>query len=62
MGKERIRSTTVVAVKRNGHVAMAGDGQVTAGNTVVKGNARKVRKIVAYRKNASEAGSASSCC
>lgn len=45
MGKERIRSTTVVAVKRNGHVAMAGDGQVTAGNTVMKGNARKVRKI-----------------
>jgi len=41
----KIRSTTVVAVKRNGHVAMAGDGQVTAGNTVVKGNARKVRKI-----------------
>ena len=41
----KIRSTTVVAVKRNGHVAMAGDGQVTAGNTVVKGNARKVRRI-----------------
>ncbi|MCR5725668.1 MAG: ATP-dependent protease subunit HslV [Treponema sp.] len=42
---EKIRSTTVVAVRRNGKVAMAGDGQVTAGNTVVKGNARKVRKI-----------------
>ncbi len=42
---EKIRSTTVIAVKRNGQVAMAGDGQVTAGNTVVKGNARKVRKI-----------------
>ena len=42
---ETIRSTTVIAVKRNGQVAMAGDGQVTAGNTVVKGNARKVRKI-----------------
>lgn len=41
----KIRSTTVVAVRRNGKVAMAGDGQVTAGNTVVKGNARKVRKI-----------------
>ena len=41
----KIRSTTVIAVKRNGRVAMAGDGQVTAGNTVVKGNARKVRKI-----------------
>ena len=48
MGKHddvRIRSTTVIAVKRNGAVAMAGDGQVTAGNTVVKGNARKVRRI-----------------
>ncbi len=42
---EKIRSTTVIAVKRNGHVAMAGDGQVTAGNTIMKGNARKVRKI-----------------
>ena len=45
MSEEKIRSTTVIAVKRNGHVAMAGDGQVTAGNTIVKGNARKVRKI-----------------
>ncbi len=48
MGKDnetRIRSTTVIAVKRDGSVAMAGDGQVTAGNTVVKGNARKVRRI-----------------
>ena len=44
-GKVRIRSTTVVAVRRNGKVAMAGDGQVTLGNTVCKGNARKVRKI-----------------
>ena len=43
--EEKIRSTTVLAVKRNGKVAMAGDGQVTAGNTVVKGNAHKVRKI-----------------
>lgn len=42
---EKIRSTTVVAVRRDGRVAMAGDGQVTAGNTVVKGNAHKVRSI-----------------
>lgn len=41
----RIRSTTVIAVKKDGKVAMAGDGQVTLGNTVCKGNARKVRKI-----------------
>ncbi len=42
---EKIRSTTVIAVKRGDHVAMAGDGQVTMGNTVMKGNARKVRRI-----------------
>ena len=45
MAARKIHSTTVIAVRRNGKVAMAGDGQVTAGNTVVKGNARKVRKI-----------------
>lgn len=43
--QRKIRSTTVIAVRKNGKVAIAGDGQVTAGNTVVKGNARKVRKI-----------------
>ena len=43
--RPKIRSTTVIAVRRNGKVAMAGDGQVTLGNTVCKGNARKVRKI-----------------
>lgn len=41
----RIRSTTIIAVQRNGQVAMAGDGQVSMGNAVVKGNARKVRTI-----------------
>lgn len=39
------RGTTIIAVKHNGSVAMAGDGQVTLGNTVMKGTARKVRKI-----------------
>ncbi|WP_059369633.1 ATP-dependent protease subunit HslV [Treponema endosymbiont of Eucomonympha sp.] len=43
--KTQIRSTTVIAVKRNGKVAMAGDGQVTMGETVMKGNARKVRRL-----------------
>jgi ATP-dependent HslUV protease subunit HslV len=43
--ENKIRSTTVIAVKKGDQVAMAGDGQVTAGNTVVKGNARKVRRI-----------------
>ncbi len=42
---KRIRSTTVIAVRRNGKVAMAGDGQVTMGETVMKPNAKKVRKI-----------------
>jgi ATP-dependent HslUV protease subunit HslV len=41
----RIRSTTVLLVRRDGQVAMAGDGQVTLGETVIKGNARKVRRI-----------------
>lgn len=41
----RIRSTTVLLVKRDGKIAMAGDGQVTLGDTVIKGNARKVRRI-----------------
>ncbi len=43
--KEKIRSTTVIAVRRNGKVAMAGDGQVSMGNTIMKGNAKKVRTI-----------------
>ena len=37
--------TTILCVRRDGAVAMAGDGQVSLGNTVVKGNARKVRRI-----------------
>jgi len=42
---QKIRSTTVLLVTRNGKTAMAGDGQVTLGETVIKGNARKVRRI-----------------
>ena len=45
MNYPEIRSTTVIAVKKDGKVAMAGDGQVTMGNTVMKGNATKVRRI-----------------
>jgi ATP-dependent HslUV protease subunit HslV len=41
----QIRSTTVLLVQRDGKVAMAGDGQVTLGDTVIKGKARKVRRI-----------------
>jgi ATP-dependent HslUV protease subunit HslV len=40
-----IRSTTVLLVKRGGQIAMAADGQVTLGEAVIKGNARKVRRI-----------------
>jgi ATP-dependent HslUV protease, peptidase subunit HslV len=40
-----IRSTTVVAVRRDGTVALAGDGQVTVGATVLKHGAQKVRRI-----------------
>jgi ATP-dependent HslUV protease subunit HslV len=37
--------TTIVAVRRNDQVVVAGDGQVSLGNTVMKGNARKVRRL-----------------
>ncbi|MDP5135972.1 ATP-dependent protease subunit HslV [Rheinheimera baltica] len=37
--------TTIVSVRRDGHVAIGGDGQVSLGNTVMKGNARKVRRL-----------------
>jgi ATP-dependent HslUV protease subunit HslV len=38
-------STTILAVRKGGAIAMGGDGQVTLGNTVMKGNARKVRRL-----------------
>ncbi|MDM7861321.1 ATP-dependent protease subunit HslV [Alteromonas sp. ASW11-36] len=37
--------TTIVSVRRDNHVVIAGDGQVSLGNTVMKGNARKVRRL-----------------
>ena len=40
-----VRSTTVLLVRRDGRVALAGDGQVTMGETVMKANARKVRRL-----------------
>ena len=40
-----MRGTTILAVMKDGQVAMAGDGQVTLGNTTMKGNARKVRTL-----------------
>ncbi len=42
---EQYRGTTIVSVRRGRNVAIGGDGQVTLGNTVMKGNARKVRRL-----------------
>jgi ATP-dependent HslUV protease subunit HslV len=39
------RTTTILCVRKNGKVVMAGDGQVTAGHSVMKGNAKKVRRL-----------------
>jgi ATP-dependent HslUV protease subunit HslV len=44
--KPVFRSTTVLAVRRDGKVALAGDGQVTLGETIMKNNARKVRRLL----------------
>ena len=44
-----IRSTTILAVRHQGKVAVAGDGQVTLGNTVVKHQAKKVRRLYKNR-------------
>ncbi|MGH8400944.1 MAG: ATP-dependent protease subunit HslV, partial [Gammaproteobacteria bacterium] len=42
---EQFRGTTILSVRRNGAVAIGGDGQVTMGNTVMKPNAKKVRLL-----------------
>ena len=53
---EQFRGTTIVSVRRAGKVAIAGDGQVSMGNTVMKGNARKVRPLAGGRVIAGFAG------
>jgi ATP-dependent HslUV protease subunit HslV len=53
---EQFRGTTIVSVRRHGKVAMAGDGQVSMGNTIMKGNARKVRRLAGGRVIAGFAG------
>jgi len=53
---EQFRGTTIVCVRRNGRVALGGDGQVTLGNTVMKGNARKVRRLYGDKVLAGFAG------
>ena len=54
--RTRIRSTTVLLVRRDAHVALAGDGQVTMGETVMKSGARKVRRLYNDRILAGFAG------
>jgi ATP-dependent HslUV protease subunit HslV len=54
----RIRATTILAVRRDGKVALGGDGQVTVGETVMKSNAQKVRALRGGQLLAGFAGSA----
>ena len=42
---EQLHGTTILSIRRNGKVVIGGDGQVSQGNTVLKGNARKVRRL-----------------
>jgi ATP-dependent HslUV protease subunit HslV len=42
---EPLKGTTILSIRRNGKVVIGGDGQVSMGNTVMKGNARKVRRL-----------------
>ena len=53
---ERIYGTTILAVRRNGKVAVGGDGQVTLGQSVMKGNAKKVRRLYGGKVLAGFAG------
>lgn len=53
---DQYRGTTIVSVRRNDVVAIAGDGQVSMGNTIMKGNARKVRLLANGRVLAGFAG------
>ena len=58
MAMPRIRSTTILSVRRDGKVALGGDGQVTVGETVMKATAHKVRTLANGRLLAGFAGSA----
>ena len=55
---DKFHATTIVCVRRNGRVAVGGDGQVTLGNQVMKGNARKVRRLADGKVLAGFAGGA----
>ena len=53
-----IRSTTILAVKKDGQVAIGGDGQVTLGNMMIKGTARKIRSLAEGKVKVGFAGAA----
>ena len=53
---EQMRGTTIVSVRRNDQVVIGGDGQVSLGSTILKGNARKVRRLYKDRIIAGFAG------
>ena len=53
---KQFRGTTILSVRRGGEVVVGGDGQVSMGNTVMKGNARKVRRLYGGRVLAGFAG------
>ena len=55
---DTIRATTILCVRKDGHVAMAGDGQVTVGETVLKAHAQKVRTLKGGKALAGFAGGA----
>jgi ATP-dependent HslUV protease, peptidase subunit HslV len=55
--REKIRSTTVICVRRDDKVVMAGDGQVTLGQEVIKGDAKKLRRLYSDKVIAGFAGS-----
>ncbi|MGL4392828.1 MAG: ATP-dependent protease subunit HslV [Fusobacteriaceae bacterium] len=56
---DRIKATTIIGIKKNGKIALAGDGQVTFGETVFKNNAKKIRRIENYDILTGFAGTAS---
>jgi ATP-dependent HslUV protease subunit HslV len=53
---EQFKGTTIVVVRRNGKVALGGDGQVSFGNTIIKSNAKKVRRLLNNKVIAGFAG------
>jgi ATP-dependent HslUV protease, peptidase subunit HslV len=57
MPKQKIRSTTILCVRRDGKVVMAGDGQVTLGSEVLKSGAKKLRRLYGGKILAGFAGS-----